>query len=855
MSRPTPSLSAPSLVVMLAFIACNQPPGGQAVSIQPAEPTTVDDLVATLDELAQDENGDVLSYRWAWYRDGALLTELNSDTVPAARTAKGEAWTVEVTAFDGREVSPETAVANVTIANSAPTGTLDIIDDRVPTTEDIVAQVETVDLDEDVVDLEITWTRDGTAVDLDALRVPSSLTSKGEIWEITVVPTDGEDAGEAMTLAARIANSPPTALGAAITPTEVTESSELRCLSQGWRDPDGDEAGYRVSWVVNGTEIGAPGDTIDGEWFDKGDSVSCILTPWDGEDEGEPVTSEAVIVQNSPPEVRVASLDPSVATTSTDLTTVIGETFDADGDEVTVEVRWTVDGRAAGTGLTLPSSRISRGQQVSAEIIPSDGETAGTPFRLGPITVANTPPVATSVSVSPTTARTNDVLTATAAGTDADGDRVTFEYAWTVSGTRVPGSSATLEGSRWFDKGDTVSVTVTPSDSTDTGTPMTSSTLVIDNTPPTAPRALVTPSSPSASDSLRCLLTAGSSDVDGDSLTYRASWTRNGSSYTGASTTTLTGDTVPSSATRDGETWVCSLVASDGTDTSAAGTASVTVKSWKGKRTFSDCGASGLSGPSSSQCSSAYRGTALAGEVTVSGGKQIWTVPTTGTYIIEAFGAQGASAQSGRVGGRGARMRGEFSLTAGTRLTLVVGQAGTSDGCSGGGGGGSYVANGSTPLLVAAGGGGTRTSVSQNGCDGKSSRQAGTGSRSNSTWGCGSKSTSTIGAGGIVSASSWGSGGGAWSRDGAYEYNTNNRGRGFTNGSLGGGFSSTYRAYGGFGGGGAGNGSCGGGGGGGYSGGDGGRLAGGGGSYNSGSSQSNSTGARSGDGQITIDLK
>ena len=28
---------------------------------------------------------------------------------------------------------------------------------------------------------------------------------------------------------------------------------------------------------------------MTGEWFDKGDTISCILVPWDGEDEGPPV--------------------------------------------------------------------------------------------------------------------------------------------------------------------------------------------------------------------------------------------------------------------------------------------------------------------------------------------------------------------------------------------------------------------------------------------------------------------------------------------------------------------------------------------------------------------------------------
>ena len=841
----------PAILTAIALLGCNQPPGGQRVSITPAEPTTIDDLTVNLDQLAEDENDDVLSYRYAWFRDGGLLAELDDVTVPAARTKKGEEWRVEVTAFDGKLVSETAASAAVTIANTAPTLTLSIAADRVGTEDDIVASVETGDIDEDTVSTEISWSRNGSPITLDSLTVPASMTAKGDIWEVTVTPTDGEDEGISQTLAARVINTAPEALGATLTPSEVTEASEVRCLSQGWRDVDGDEADYFVSWVINGEETGAPGAVLTGEWFDKGDTISCILVPWDGEDEGPPVTSESVTVQNSAPWVAAAHLDPAAPTTTDDLTVVVDSVEDPDGDLVDVTVRWTVDGRAVGTGPTLDASRTSRGQRVEATVIPFDGEVNGTPFTVGPVVIANTPPVMTSVALTPSTVRTGDTLRAVASATDVDFDTVTLAYSWTVNGRPVAATGTTLDGRSWFDKGDTVSVTVTPSDGADTGTPMTSSTVTVANSPPTAPSIRITPTSPTASDVLRCQLTAASSDADGDPLTYTGAWTRNGSAYSG-STTSFRGDTVPASATRSGETWTCVVTVSDGTDTAVSSSASVKVQSWKGRRTFTNCGKTGQDGPSSTQCSSAYSGTTLAGEVTVTGGKQVWTVPVTGTYRIEAQGAQGKSAQSGMVGGKGARMRGDFYLTAGTSLTIVVGQLGTDNGCSGGGGGGTYVARGTTAMLVAGGGGGTRTSVSQNGCDGRTSQQGGTGSGSATTWGCGAKATSTIGAGGIVSASSWGSGGGAWSNNGGYEYSPDNGGRSFTNGSRGGGTTS-YTAYGGFGGAGAGNGGCGGGGGG-YSGGDGGRVAGGGGSYNTGSSASNTAGARSGHGTVTIDL-
>jgi hypothetical protein len=120
---------------------------------------------------------------------------------------------------------------------------------------------------------------------------------------------------------------------------------------------------------------------------------------------------------------------------------------------------------------------------------------------------------------------------------------------------------------------------------------------------------------------------------------------------------------------------------------------------------FTNCGQTGRYGPSQSQANSTYSGTSLDGSVTVTGGIQYWTVPSTGNYTIEAWGAQGGRSNDGK----GAYIKGEFNLTAGTVLKILVGQAGTSHSYAMSGGGGSFVAFAdNTPKIVAGGGGGWR---------------------------------------------------------------------------------------------------------------------------------------------------
>jgi hypothetical protein len=89
-----------------------------------------------------------------------------------------------------------------------------------------------------------------------------------------------------------------------------------------------------------------------------------------------------------------------------------------------------------------------------------------------------------------------------------------------------------------------------------------------------------------------------------------------------------------------------------------------------------------------------------------------FAVPTTDTYQILAFGAQGGSGPGTDTGGLGAEIGGTFRLTVGEALTIAVGGAGASNTgpnshSGGAGGGGSFVVGpGNTPLVIAGGGGG-----------------------------------------------------------------------------------------------------------------------------------------------------
>jgi hypothetical protein len=240
----------------------------------------------------------------------------------------------------------------------------------------------------------------------------------------------------------------------------------------------------------------------------------------------------------------------------------------------------------------------------------------------------------------------------------------------------------------------------------------------------------------------------------------------------------------------------------------------------------------------------AWDAAASATTFTSTGSLQTFMVPTTGTYEITAFGAQGGSGLSGgAVGGRGAEIGGDFTLTAGEVLQIAVGGAGAGSiqfyVGSGGGGGSFVVGPGNTKLVIAGGGGGASEYT-----PGGSGLTGGAGGNGENGGNGGSNGSGGVG--------SFGGGGGGFASAGG-------------NGSLGGGGGSFpglaggTGILGGFGGGGGGGGNFGGGGGG-FSGGGGGGgyssssfgSGGGGGSFDAGLNQILMADFQTGNGEVII---
>ena len=291
-------------------------------------------------------------------------------------------------------------------------------------------------------------------------------------------------------------------------------------------------------------------------------------------------TASIDLTVNGLPTAPEVVITPDPAATTDDLVaSITTPSTDPEGDGISYTYAWSVDGTpTAHTTDTVPAADTSSGEVWTVIVTSSDGMGEGG-SGTATVSVGNTLPVILSVSLSPTTVYTNDTITATVDTEDADGDSTSLSYEWTVGGIVVAETGSSLSGVTYFDKHDVVTLTVTPSDAEGSGLPMTSDSVVVLNTLPTAPELAIAPTSPvEATDPLLCEVSSEATDADGDTITYSAAWTVDAAPYTATTDTVFPGDTVEASATVVDQEWECTVTPNDGDEDGPSASVSITIE-------------------------------------------------------------------------------------------------------------------------------------------------------------------------------------------------------------------------------------------------------------------------------------
>jgi hypothetical protein len=192
-------------------------------------------------------------------------------------------------------------------------------------------------------------------------------------------------------------NTPPSVSNLQLSPSNPVTTDTLT-LTYSYQDSDGDaESGTTIHWYKDGVLESSRNNqkTVPSSLTTKGESWNVTVTPSDGMDNGTAVDSYAIGIDNSIPVVLSASITPSDATESDDLT-LIWSSADADNDVLSNGIEWYVDGSkvsAFDNDVTIPSVAIRDGDVWYAKIKVNDGEVDSAWFTTQTITIGsdNTP--------------------------------------------------------------------------------------------------------------------------------------------------------------------------------------------------------------------------------------------------------------------------------------------------------------------------------------------------------------------------------------------------------------------------------------------------------------------------------
>ena len=339
-------------------------------------------------------------------------------------------------------------------------------------------------------------------------------------------------------------------------------------------DPESETVTYTYEWSIDGVvSTTHTSDTIDPADTAQDHLLRFVVTPADPPSASTSATA-SVTIGNSTPSLTAVDITPDTGvTTSTELTCAYTAN-DADGDTLTPTFAWTSSaGTALGTSatLTLDPADIAPTDTVTCVVTIEDTDGA-TATLSDSVTVDNTAPEVTSVTITPSTGVTTaTTLTCAAVVSDDDGETPSLAYTWTDTSGTTLGSTDSLNLTQLTKPNETITCSVTATDAY-SGTDSDSASVSVENTNPTIDSISVTPNS-GVTTSERLTCTATASDADGGSPTITYAWTNGtGTSLGTGSILDLTPTTVV-----PGDTVQCEATATDVDSGTAKSTASVSV--------------------------------------------------------------------------------------------------------------------------------------------------------------------------------------------------------------------------------------------------------------------------------------
>lgn len=148
--------------------------------------------------------------------------------------------------------------------------------------------------------------------------------------------------------------------------------------------------------------------------------------------------------KNTAPVVTSASLLPRNPTVTSTIKAEIVSS-DKDNDPITYTVKWFLNDREIGQGMSFSHDEVEKGDKIFAEVTPHDGKTSGKPVKTNSVTIGGSPPKILSLQIAPESLFvTTPQVVVTATAEDPDHDEVRLIVHWVVNDDVVQDSANSL---------------------------------------------------------------------------------------------------------------------------------------------------------------------------------------------------------------------------------------------------------------------------------------------------------------------------------------------------------------------------------------------------------------------------
>jgi len=507
------------------------------ISGAPGTPINEGDAVNLTANAADPGAEDTLSYAWTVTKNGLAYTLPNTVVTNAANFSfvpSNEGTyiaTVVVTDDDGGPTTVHSS--SIVVNNVAP-----VVNITGPTTGDegtsiSLSGVATDVGTDDVLTYAWSVTKDGQPFTLPQGTVTNGTslsftpTDNGS-YVATLAVNDGTTTTTVNSTAIAVANVNPT--GTISGPTSGFEGSPVTMtVSANDAGPD-DVASLSYAWSVtkDGNSVDLTGLTTNASTFtftpaDQGAYVfSCIVSD---KDNGTATLTQNVAVANVAPTVAITNA-PSTGNEGTAIT--VGSNVSDPGTNDVLTYGWTV--YKDGQHYTLPGGTVVDGQGFTftptdngsyvVRLTVMDADTGSTTVNSSAITVANVAPDAAITGDTTGTEGQLVSLGSTASDVSSDDETAGLTYQWTAklgNTTVATGTTDTFDFTPAVHGNYAITLKVTDKDGTTT---TKTSTIAVDDVAPTNVTLTGTQTGIKEGDTVS--LTAGASDVSGDTVSY--SW-------------------------------------------------------------------------------------------------------------------------------------------------------------------------------------------------------------------------------------------------------------------------------------------------------------------------------------------